>query len=340
MKFAKIISGVLFVVCGGLGGTGLYLDMTKEEKTDYTIDYRYFIDNETVSSLPENIGSYDFTDYYCTNNVKGTWNEAEWKFVPSLTANTTCELRFVTKTYEIKTEFIGATNADSEYNGISSVKKGESLEFVVTLDEGYGYDSVTCSNNETATFNKETNTVLIGPFNNGSTCIVNFKVNEYDVKVEATNAAPGSASAKVEHGKNAELEISPSTNYTLDSVTCTNNQTAEWKDNKLTVSAVSDNTVCTLKFKLQSYKVVVKVNNGSVDAASKTIAYGKSDSFTITANEGYTLDGATVDCGNTATGTLTNSKLQVSGISGASTCTVTLPAKPIEPTEGTENQEA
>ena len=65
-----------------------------------------------------------------------------------------------------------------------------------------------------------------------------------------------------------------------------------------------------------------------------------SKNHTITANEGYTLDGATVDCGNTATGTLTNSKLQVSGISGASTCTVTLPAKPIEPTEGTENQEA
>lgn len=338
MKFAKIISAVLFVVTGVLGGTGLYLDLTKKENTEYTIDYRYFIDNVNVSTMPENIGSYDFTDYYCTNNVKGTWNEVEWKFIPSLTDNTTCELRFATKTYEIKVEFIGATNIDTEYNGISTVKKGESLQFVVSLEEGYGYDSVVCTNNETASFDSETNTILIGPFNNGASCTVNFKTNEYVVKLEATNAAPGSASAKVEHGKDAEIEVSPSTNYTLDSVTCTNDQIAQWKDNKLTVTAVKSDTICTLKFKLQSYKVTIKVNNGSVDVSSKTIAYGKSDSFTISADEGYTLDGATVDCGKTATGTLTNSKLQVSGISGASTCTVNLALKPVEPTG--ENQEA
>lgn len=340
MKVAKIISGIFCVVCASLGGIGFYLNKNEPEVSDYTIDYVYYIDGNVVESMPENIGSYDFDNYYCTNKVTGDWNEKEWKFVPNLTDNTRCELHFKTKTYEIKVDFNGASNQDSAYTGTSTVKKGESLEFIVVLEEGYGFDNVSCSNNEVGTYDAETNKVLIGPFNAASICTVNFKLNEYDVKLESTNGTPGSTSVKVEHGKNASIDLSPTTNYTLESVTCTNNQKGEWKNNKLTVTGVTKETTCTVKFKLQSYKVTVNVKGGSVDNASKTIAHGKSDSFTITADETHTLDDATVSCGTTATATLTNSKLQVSAVKGATTCTVTLKEKPAEPepepNEGTE----
>lgn len=333
MKVAKVILAVLTIFCLCLGGLGFYLSNEKPINKDYIIDYVYSIDNARVNSMPENIGMYSFDSYVCTNNVKGEWNEAEWKFIPSVTDNSVCELYFVTKTFDVQVEFENAKNNDTEFNGTKTIKKGESIEFDLTPTEGYGFGYVKCSNDETASFDKTTNKLLIGPFTASSICTVNFKINEYKVNVNATNAMPGNASVTVEHGKTAEVEIAPTTNYTFDSVECTNDMKASWASNKLKIDKVTSDTECTLKFKLQSYKVSVSVTGGVVDSASKKIAYGKSDSFTITADDSHTLDEATVECGDNAEGSISLNKLTVSNIKGNASCKVTLKAKPEEQLE-------
>lgn len=333
MKIAKVICGVLCVFCAALGLFGFFVSQSTPTNTDYKIDYIYNIDDSRVNTMPENIGMYTFDNYYCTNGVQGSWNESEWKFTPSLTDNTTCELYFKTKTFEVKIDFENSVVEGEEFSGTKIVKKGESLTFYVTPNEGHGFSSVKCSNNETATYDKDTKKLIIGPFNTGSTCVANFIVNEYKVKVEATNATPGSQTVTVEHGKNAELTLAPTTNYTFSSVECSNEELANWADNTLVIKNVKSDTNCNVKFKLKSYKVTVKVNGGIVDSASKVIAYGKTDSFTIIADEYHTLDEATVDCGKNAKGSMSLSKLSVSEIKGNATCTVTLKEKVEEPTE-------
>lgn len=87
------------------------------------------------------------------------------------------------------------------------------------------------------------------------------------------------------------------------------------------LSEKSDKTIYAGWVKL--HKVNVTVSNGSVTGGGY-VAYGKSTTYTITANSGYTVKGATVTC-TSGTGSVSGSTLTVSNITKDGTCTVTLP---------------
>ena len=70
-----------------------------------------------------------------------------------------------------------------------------------------------------------------------------------------------------------------------------------------------------------SFKVTMNVTNGTSDAVSKTTTFNGSTTFTITPNEGYTLDDAEVNCTG---GTLTDNTLTITNIRKNITCEVTL----------------
>ena len=338
MKIAKVLFGVLCLLSATLGGVGFYYSKKTPEEVKYTIDYIYYIDGAVVESMPGNIGSYVFDNYYCTNKVTGEWNESEWTFTPNLIDNSNCTLYFKTKTFEVNVAFNGAKNTDETYEGTSIVKKGESLEFTIEPEEGYGYSNVECTNQEQGSFSEESNKVVIGPFNGASKCNVNFKLNTYSVKLETTNGTPGSKSVNVSYGEDATIEVSPTENYSFDSVKCTPTFDASWKDDELVISKVTSDVSCKLKFKLQSYKVEVSVENGTVDTESKKVAFGKGETFTITPDDGFTLDGAEVTCKG-AEGELNNAKLKVSSVVKDATCTVKLSEKPEEIEESNEDNE-
>ena len=65
----------------------------------------------------------------------------------------------------------------------------------------------------------------------------------------------------------------------------------------------------------------VVVINGSSDTNSKEVYKGNDVTFTITPNEGYTLEDASISCTN---GTLTDNLLTISNIQSDVTCTITL----------------
>ena len=65
----------------------------------------------------------------------------------------------------------------------------------------------------------------------------------------------------------------------------------------------------------------VVVINGSSDTNSKEVYKGKDATFTITPNDGYTLENASISCSN---GTLTNNIFMISDVQGDTTCTITL----------------
>ena len=65
----------------------------------------------------------------------------------------------------------------------------------------------------------------------------------------------------------------------------------------------------------------VVVINGSSDTNSKEVYKGNDVTFTITPNEGYTLEDASISCSN---GTLSNNLLTISNVQSDTTCTITL----------------
>ena len=65
----------------------------------------------------------------------------------------------------------------------------------------------------------------------------------------------------------------------------------------------------------------VVVINGSSDTNSKEVYKGNDVTFTITPNDGYTLENASISCSN---GTLSNNLLTISNIQSDVTCTITL----------------
>ena len=70
-----------------------------------------------------------------------------------------------------------------------------------------------------------------------------------------------------------------------------------------------------------SFKVTMNVTNGTSDAVSKTTTFNGNTTFTITPNDGYTLEEAEVNCPG---GTLTNNIITINNIRKNITCKITL----------------
>ena len=70
-----------------------------------------------------------------------------------------------------------------------------------------------------------------------------------------------------------------------------------------------------------SFKVTLDVQNGTSDVTEKTTTFNGSLSFTITPNDGYVLENASISCSN---GTLSNNLLTISNVQSDVTCTITL----------------
>ncbi len=70
-----------------------------------------------------------------------------------------------------------------------------------------------------------------------------------------------------------------------------------------------------------SFKATLDVQNGTSDVTEKTTTFNGSLSFTITANDGYILEDASISCSN---GTLSNNLLTISNIQSDVTCTIIL----------------
>ena len=121
-------------------------------------------------------------------------------------------------------------------------------------------------------------------------------------------------------------------NKVVDSVTCEKGTVATWnyERNSLNLSGIIIPDYCIVDFK-DGYTVTLTATNGTItSSASTSIGYNGTLNFDITPNDGYKLEGSTISCTGSATGTATTTGVQISNIKETQTCTVTL--KPNLPT--------
>lgn len=317
-KIIAIIIGIFSAICLVLGVIGL-LESKKAPKIEpvknYQVTYKYYLNDVEVTQMPVNpkqivnegssVSSsssemsveklYAFNTATCTNNVTYKWDDENWKFTPSNTADSTCSLYFVTTYNVVKIE---ATNAKVTTPTEMKIKRGEDAVIKITPTEGYEFEKVECSNkNQETEWVKEAKELIIKSVNSEISCKASFVISKFNVEVQV-NMGNGSTKVEYEYGKAIEIKnIIPAEEYGNPDIACTNDQKATWKDNTLLIEKLTNNTKCTVTFKkLQSkvsFTVTIDVgNNGRLEsgAVSTVVTSGSSASWTVRANDGYTID--------------------------------------------------
>ena len=299
---------ILCLICGTIG----LLESKKEtinkkpqKEEDYKASYKYYVDGEEVLEMPEletttdpdsdfegaehTIAKYKFERYTCTNEVIGEFDEENWEFIPTLTNNTTCRLYFLKTSHEVTIKVSNGKlpNNTQEQKLLVELDKDKTINIIP--NDGYKYEGVTCTNNAVAEYDSKTKDLKVSNVSKETTCNVSFTISDFtaELKVEYGNTTENRKSAN--YGGTLQFDVTPSENYEFSDITCTNKQVAEYKDNKVIIIGLTDNTVCTIEFKALKHKVTLKVKNGKIKNGKDTQEKmdGQSAVFEIIANDGY-----------------------------------------------------
>ena len=163
-------------------------------------------------------------------------------------------------------------------------------EYSKTLPEsGYTYHHTECNGTkvkeENVTYNEETKTFSINGITEQNNCKFYFNKNgeeiirTYEVQVTVLNGTiEGETRKVVRSNENTTFSLNPTDGYGNPTVTCTNNQTGSVTNNTLTVSNVTNDTVCTVEFKELSgaERIIAKSIDNNSDGLIKISQAGDS----------------------------------------------------------------
>ncbi len=356
---------ILIVGClaaGGLGysrslttksndpGSGNNNDNNGGKTKEYNVNYKYYLDgieveeevkdekektdSENFEGASESKRLYSFDKYSCSNEVKGTWNDEEWKFTPVLTADATCRLYFIKNTHEVKVIGVNATLKDNADNEIVKVEKDLETKVNLKPTAGYKYASHDCSNRTEASYDAEKNILTIKSAPKDSECTVSFAVSAFtaQVKVQNGNIDSKDENKKANYGESLTFAVVPSENYGRPTIDCTNGQTGTYNNGSFTIRSLTNDTVCTISFTISKNKVTLNVENGTVINVDNSETPNVKETtnngvvtFGISKNDGYLLTNPELTCNDEnvriihASGTIT-----ISGVTKDTVCTVKL----------------
>lgn len=344
---STMITIIVLEILSIAGGVVGFLESKKQpneqkpkDNKNYEITYKYYIDNVAAKNMPENstveTGEddteetvYSFERYVCTNDVQGEFNVQEWKFTPNVTADSTCKLYFVSNFFEVTVNVTNGKLNELSATNNKKVKKGESLTYDITPNEGYEYNATSsCSNGATATWNAETNKLTVSNVTAETKCEIKYDIKQLTVNVKVENGTTETESNTVEYGKDIEFTFTPNENMVYDKMECKptiKSATYQTETNKLTISNVTADSTCTVTFKQNAFRVTLNITNGTIvgDTTKDVKKTGKAI-FNIKANEGYTTSPAEMTCENGATITSNGEVVRVDSVTQDTTCSMTL----------------
>lgn len=356
-KIGIAITALLFCASTAAAATGYMYDQKrnddkpKENENKNLVTYEYYLDDVKQDTMPQKediideFGNptgnqkYMFSRFSCTNNISGTFDEDNWNFISNdETKESVCSLYFVNSQYNVTVDARGGiVTTDNP----SVVQRGADVQFKITPDEGYEFKGteIVCSNNKTASWDESTNTLSVNGVTENMACTISFEIKELRVDITVKNGT-GNTTENTTYGGSISAIVEPKDEYENPTISCTNNQEAQFKDNKLIIDKLTDNTACTVTFKKvtpNSYKLSltdipeeVTVTSGSNEIS---VVSGGTATFTLKPNEGYDVN---VDCGSIKEsskdskedGSVTYNFLSVKQDIN---CKVTATQKPVEP---------
>ena len=352
---------IMLVLCLAAGGVGYYKSISSNEpasnnknnnKKEYKVTYKYYLDgietSEEVKDETEQVAStefegavenkrlYSFDKYTCTNEVEGTWDDTNWKFTPTLTADTTCRLYFIRNTHEVKVTLINASFPGDKKEATVKVEKDKEVEVTITPSAGYKYTNTDCSNRTETEYDVEKSILKIKSATKNSECVVTYGINAYEAKIKVQNGSVvGEETKRANYGETVTFTVSPAENYDNPTIDCTNGQTGTYEvgtTKVFKINAISNDTTCTLSFTIAKNKVTLNVENGTVinnenseHPNIKETTNNGTVTFGISKNDGYLLTEPELSCTDeNVTITNTTGIITISKVTKDVTCTVKL----------------
>ncbi len=166
-------------------------------------------DDTTITILPNE--GYKFDKVECNNNAKAEFNsETNVLTVKNVVKDTTCNISFKINDYTVE---VKASNGNVTEDPIS-VNYGGSAKFNVTPAENYGDATVSCTNNQKATYSN--NVLTVNGITNSTVCTVQFKPIKHSVSLTIENGSLLSQSANpqtTQDGGTVTFAVSPTEGY-------------------------------------------------------------------------------------------------------------------------------
>ena len=217
------------------GGTGSMDDSVFKLATDVRLSSNKF--------SKEN---YTFIGWSTSKGGEVTYtNEAKVKDLGGEGDIVTLYAVWKSNTYTIKYD----SNGGNGFIGESSYNYGNSIKLTKNKFTKDGYTFIGWNTNKDANAALYTDEQEVSGLSGNITLYAVWKVNEYNVNVTVQNGTVDVANKKVIEKQNGVFNLTPSdSNYKNASVSCTNDQTGIVKDNVLTVSNVTKDTVCTVTY--------------------------------------------------------------------------------------------
>ena len=156
-----------------------------------------------------------------------------------------------------------------------------------------------------------------------------WSANKYEVKYNANGGTGTMSNSSFTYDVTSTLRANnfKKTGYTFQGWSTTSGGSVKYKD-KASVSNLTTGTGVVNLYAVwkenEKFTVEVKVTNGKSNASSKSIEKGKTGTFTITPNTGYSS--GTVSCTNSQKSTFDGTTLKVTNVSAKTVCTVTYSA--------------
>ena len=170
---------------------------TKNETKDENIVFRYFLEDEEVQKIPLNEKVinpktgleevnilYKYDGIKCSEGVKASFNETDWKIDIIENGKGTCDVTFYKAKYDMS--FIVLNGVEDE-NNPKTVDRYRDGEFIIKPNEGYEYSESQCSNDKVASYDKTTSTLKLSAVNSDLACKVTFTQKKFKIELTVKN---------------------------------------------------------------------------------------------------------------------------------------------------------
>lgn len=318
-KKITIILSILFIISTFLGLYGLILKYTLNKKPIYIdeqnnkITYNYYLENELIEDIPTNKIIYNedgtseldikylFKKHTCSEGINGNFNNSTWKFeIDGSNAKGSCDLYFVNAKYKVT--FTLKNAIESEENN-SIVEREKDGIFKLIPNDGYEYNESTCSNNKIAQWDEKTNTLTLNAIMSDVNCDVTFNRKQLKINVVVKNGK-GNTTETIFYGDSKSIIVEPNEGYKNAKVSCTNNQTAVFDNNTVSINTLTNDTTCTITFqKLALVYYKLNVSNPEefdtitlISDENQSIEIGKEGTIILRSTDGTTPN---LSCGDT-----------------------------------------
>jgi|GEM_PF-5191362 len=290
---------------------------------DSTLSITYVAYNEgslyiTVDGVPDGaIISYSIVSESISGSYSAKPGLVTKVLLPKILADGTYELAVYNSTYggDVSTFMVGSimlsvsANMDAYAGTIDnpnqSVPYDGEVTFTASMTPGFRISNAT-STSGNVTFTDST--VTVTGITDDATVIISAAIKEYDVTATLTSGAGsfvGGSSKKAVHGESVEFTVLLNGGYSITNVNGTNCVSAKVSgSNKVVVTGVFDNSKITVTatYKnpeppLVKYTISASAGVGGTISPNGNVSVnsGSSQTFTITANDGYSIDNVLVD---------------------------------------------